>query len=42
VELYQGNKTEWLFAEKQKLLDYLHDCGFPQVIDIEVNSCDAT
>ena len=42
VELYQGNNVEWLLAEKDRLIDYLHDCGFDQVTDIEVYSCDAT
>ncbi|MDP2795920.1 MAG: helicase-related protein [Methanoregula sp.] len=42
VEMYQGNKAEWLLAEKDKLIDYLHDCGFDQVTDIEVVACNPT
>ena len=39
VELYQGNKVEWLLAEKERVIDYLHECGFNQVTDIEIVSC---
>lgn len=38
VELYQGNNVDWLLNEKEKLLNYLHDCGFTQVEDIEITS----
>jgi hypothetical protein len=38
VELYQGNTIEWLQEVKEQLIEYLHECEFFQVDDIEVSS----
>ena len=37
IELYQGNSTQWLIANKMKLIDYIqNDLGCPHVNDVNI------